>query len=224
MKSYTKNKLVMYKMVRDTIIANGTSWEGVPAFVNTVENYNAKVHLLEEKENHQLAITVGVSAVKDQLKIEKVHKIIRISGALVALGTAMKDEKLRREMNFTVPKLLKASRVDFLSKVDRIIDRASENSDALVDFGISAQDLIDLATIRTEMDASLSSPRIAIVNRKKTNIEIRELEREIDILLKDGLDKLMLVIKDSDPDFFSSYSGVRTVIPYGQRGGTSTNP
>lgn len=221
MKKMIKNKLVMYKRVSDILHTNGTIWGGIPAFVLSVDDLNDKIHALEEKETMQQSVTIGVSAVKDQIKKEKIDEIYRISSALLALATTLSDEKLRKEMKFTYYTLSSAPRVELISKIDLIIDRAQTNVSALSDFGIGGQDVSALQTLRSELDTHLLNPRKAISTRKGLNAEIITLSKEIDFLLSDGIDRLMFVLKSDHPPFFAAYTEARYVIDYHHGNGNS---
>lgn len=211
----------MYKRVSDVLHTNGTIWEGIPAFVLSVDDLNDKIHALEEKETMQQSVTIGVSAVKDQIKKEKIDEIYRISSALLALAATLSDEKLRKEMKFTHGALSNAPRVELISKIDLIIDRAQTNVSALNDFGIEGQDVSALQTLRSELDTHLMNPRKAISTRKGLNAEINTLSKEIDLLLSDGIDRLMFVLKSDHPPFFAAYTEARNVIDYHHGNGNS---
>ncbi len=217
MKKYTKNKLAMYKLVSDTLNANVTSWEGIPAFVTTVEEFNAKVHLLEEKEQFQKTVAIGVGKVAKTGKEEGFNKLLRISAALTVLASTAKNEKLLLEVKFLKSTTLYKSRIDFLTKVDTVINKANEHSSELVVFGITVEEIESLLDYRTELEGLMFSARIAINARKNANAELSELEREIDTLIKESIDSLMLIVKDSDPVFYNKYVNARMVIDYGHR-------
>ncbi|MEY3238171.1 MAG: hypothetical protein RI883_2272 [Bacteroidota bacterium] len=212
----------MYKRVKDILTTNDTIWEGIPAFVSAFETMSPKIRLMEEKEAMQQAITVGVSAEKDHIKKERIDRIFRISSALVAFSTSTENEKLRKEMKITHNSLNALARIDLISRIDRIIERAQTHSADLVDFGITLQDVEDIVNHRDELDEQLSNPRKAIDDRKKMNAAIIKLSKEIDMLLSGSIDQLVNVLKAVHPEFFTAYFDARLVIDYHHKGGTNT--
>jgi len=216
-----RNKLAMYKLVRDVLSANVTSWEGVPAFVSTAQEFEAKVSSIEVKEQVQRSVSIGVGNVARHGKMDSYEKLLRFAGALKALASTTKNEKLYHEVRFGKTATFNKSKVDFMSLVDRVIGRVNEFAPELVNFGLTEEEISGVTTLRKDLDDYLSSSRKAIVIRKSTNQEIAALGKEVDALLKDRLDALMLIVKTSDPVFYNKYVSVRMVIDYGHRSGNN---
>lgn len=217
MKKSTRNKIAMYKSVSDVLKANATSWEGIPAFVSKIEEFDAKVHLMEEKEQYQKTVSLGVGLVAKTGKEEGYNKLLRIAAGLRSHASETKNEKLLLEVKFLKSATLNRPRMEFLTKVDTLIARANEHSAELVNFGITLAEIESLSGYRTELDALLNSHRSAIIKRKSTNAELSDLEKELDTLIKYGIDSLVIILKDSNPVFYSKYMNARLVIDYGHR-------
>jgi hypothetical protein len=217
MKKNTRNKIAMYKSVSDVLMANATSWEGIPAFVSKIEEFDAKVHLMEEKEQYQKTVSLGVGLVAKTGKEEGYNKLLRIAAALKAHASNTKDTKLLLEVKFLKSATLNKSHMEFLTKVDTVIDRANEHASELVNFGITLAEIESLSAYRTELDALLNSHRMATIKRKSTNEELSVLEKELDSLIKYSIDSLMIILKVSNPEFYSKYMNARMVIDYGHR-------
>jgi hypothetical protein len=94
----------------------------------------------------------------------------------------------------------------------------------LVEFGIS-QILIDkLILSRDELVVKILSPRKAILKRKDTIVQIAKLSSEIDLLLKNSIDKMVYVLRSEDEQFYNEYFNSRMLLSYGNNSGpTNTN-
>lgn len=217
MKKSTKNKLAMYKSVSDVIRTNGTIWEGIPGFVNAVEEFNAKVQLLEEKESFQSSVSKGVGKVSQRDKDLMIEKLMRITGALKAFAANTGNEKLLIELHFSGSTLSNASKVNLMTKADLIVKRGNEFGYQLLDFGISPEELSEIETVRNQLNETLKSSRKAIIERKSANSDLSELEKAIDFLLKTRLDSMIMVLNNANPAFCRDYHNARLVIPYGNR-------
>jgi len=221
MKKSTRNKLAMYKMVHDVLSANATSWEGIPAFVSTAQEFSAKVHLIEVKEQVQSSVSVGVGLVAKTGKADSSEKLLRYAAALKALASTTKNEKLFLEVKFGKSRIINKTKVDIMSLADLVIARVNEFAPELVNFGLTTDEIANVNSLHDELNTYLTSSRKAINTRKLTNKEIVELSREVDALLKERLDSLMLIIKTTDPVFYSNYVNARMVIDYGYRSGNT---
>lgn len=217
MKNNFKNKLAMYKMVRDTISANGPIWEGIPAFVTCVQDFSARVQLLEEKENYQRSISLGVGLVSRNDKKLIFEKLLRVAGGLKAFALDSNNTKLLMEVSIPKSLVNNSSKVDLLSRIDLLISRAQEFGSELGNYGLTPEEVGNLVIFRSEMDATLTAPRKAIIDRKQANAQIKLLFKEIDVILTAKLDSLMFIIKDQHPEFYNAYTDSRMIIDYGKR-------
>lgn len=221
MKNATKNKLAMYKTVRDTVIANGTIWGGIPAFVSQVDSLQNMILQLEELEQEQSLAIVGVRSAKDNLREMRNDTLLRFSGALTALAKDSGNVILKEQMKFKKSRLSLGSRQEYLSLVDRIVTAAQNHSGELADYGITPAELAQLPVIRQELETGIMSTRMATISRKEYTLNIALLVKEIDDLLKNGLDQLVKMLKGTHSGFYSTYNSARLVIDYGHH---NSNP
>lgn len=205
----------MYKLVRDVLASSDTSWEGIPALVSTIEEFNAKVRLIEKKEEVQQSVSAGVSLATKDGKMGSYEKMLRIAGALRALASSTNDKKLIREVRFTKSGTVYSSKIAFLTRVDIVIQRANEHADELANYGVTAEEIAGLLVFRDDFDKLLSDPRKAINKRKNANADIYILEREVDELIYNRIDPLMLGVKESDPVLYNDYVSARKLIDNG---------
>lgn len=215
MKNATKNKLAMYKTVRDTVIANGTIWGGIPAFVSQVDSLQYMILQMEELEQEQSLAMVGVRSAKDNLRATRNDILLRFSGALTALAKDSGNIILKEQMKFKKSILTVGSRQEYLSLVDRIVTAAQEHSGELTDYGITSEELAQLPAIRQELETSIMSTRMATISRKENTLNISTLEKNIDDLLKNGLDQMVKMLKGTHSGFYSVYNNARKIIDYG---------
>lgn len=218
MRKKTKHKLAMYQTVIDTVKANDTSWEGIPVFVDTVEKLIEKVTSLEEAEQTQRLATVGVVSSRNTLRNNSTNQLMRISGALSALGKMKGDDVLHLQMKISPSTLKLTSRTEYLSVIASIVNCALQHAEDLAPFGITQNEISDLMELKNNLINSSLRPRAAIIERKGSTIKISTLEKEIDDLLRNELDEIMKLIKASNEDFYRSYKQARSIISYGTRG------
>lgn len=222
MKKSTRNKLAMYRMVNETMQANGTIWEGIPAIVSTVQNFSDKLELLESKDQQQRTITIGVRGNANHLRENSIDEILRFANALKAYGKASGNSILVDQMSVSRSKLSKGSKEDFISLLTIIIDVTLEHGVHLLDYGITQTEIDQLPIMRDTVYNGVYSTRKAINERKEATFKMYDLETEIDALLKDELDALMIVLKSAQPEFYRAYVSSRAILDFGSNH-SSTN-
>ncbi|MEY3238110.1 MAG: hypothetical protein RI883_2211 [Bacteroidota bacterium] len=224
MKKSTKNKMLMYQMVSDIINDYPSAWSGIPKFTTTFATYSAKFESLKILAEKERAYIVGVKESRDTFREETAEKAIQISSAIVALATETKNIELLSLMRITKAQLLNRSHADTVILLDRILIHTQEYAVDLVEFGIT-QVLIDkLILSRDELVVKILSPRKAILKRKDTIVQITKLTNEIDLLLKNSIDKMVYVLRSEDEQFYNEYFNSRMLLSYGNNSGsTNTN-
>jgi hypothetical protein len=77
--------------------------------------------------------------------------------------------------------------------------------------------------LRDELVVKILSPRKAILKRKDTIVQIATLSSEIDLLLKNSLDKMVNVLRTDNIQFYNEYFNSRMVLSYGNNSGSINN-
>lgn len=211
----------MYKTVRNTVDANGTIWDGIPAIVSTVDHLRQMIQELESLDQEQRLAMLGVRKAKDELRAARIDVLVRLSGALYVLGKNSGNAILREQMKISTSYLMICPRQEFLSLVDRIVTAAIDHSSELQVYGIQTAEIDQLPAIREELEIGILSTRAATVKRKIFTQQVDNLSRTIDDVLKNELDPLVKMLKGAHPVFVSSYFSSRLIINYGNSG---TNP
>ena len=223
MKKSTKNKMLMYQMVSDIINDYPSAWSGIPKFATTFTTFSAKFESLKVLAEKERAYIVGVKDSRDSLREETAENAIQISSALVALAAETKDIELLSLMRITKVQLLNRSHADTVILLDRILIHAQQYSIELVEYGVTQELLNKMILLRDELVVKILSPRKAILKRKDTIVQIATLSSEIDLLLKNSLDKMVNVLRTDNIQFYNEYFNSRMVLSYGNNSGSINN-
>ena len=204
----------MYKAVRSIIEKNQANWSELPAFASAVQTFGERLNALEQAAYHQNLALVGVSAVKNAKRAIVADKAYAMSSSMVAFAVVSNDVELINQMKIAKHELDNCSKDKMLILVDRIITRASDLVNLLGDYGIDQTTADELQLLRDELDAQMSAPRNAIIDRKGQTGRIKSLVRELDAIIKFQLDKLMVILKEDHAQFFIDYTNARMVVDY----------
>lgn len=211
----------MYQMVHDIVNEYQPVWGNTPKFVSTFGTFSSKFEALKIHAEKERSYVVGVRQTRDENRKNTAALAIRVSSALTALGGDLKDLELIARMRITENQLNNRTHADTVILLDRIILYAQEHASALVDYGISEQILSDLIVRRDDLVVGIFSPRKAILKRKDSIAMMSKLSREMDEILKNSLDKLVIVLREESEEFHSAYFNSRMVLSYGPSGGNS---
>jgi len=206
------NKLKMYKTVKTVIISNGIVWNGIPAFVTIVDRYDGKVILLDQLVFEQETGLIGVRKLKDKERIQTAELANSIASALRVYATDNNDTVLLEKMNFMPSEMSFKGSLATLQIIQRVELAALEHASELGDYGISETMINNLVEQHDHLITAFGSTRDAIVQRGKNTKLIKGLIKEIDELLKMGLDQLVEVVKHTAPEFAIAYYQAREVV------------
>lgn len=79
-------------------------------------------------------------------------------------------------------------------------------------YGIVAESLTNLNKEIDDFEGLVAKPRSGIVARSTATARLIDLFKETNELLREQLDKLMLVLKESYPTFYNEYKAARIIV------------
>jgi hypothetical protein len=93
-----------------------------------------------------------------------------------------------------------------------IDDAGVEHKDALAAYGVTDAKLADLQTAINGYTGEVAKPRNAIVDRKVTKAQIKDLFKQADEILVEQMDKLIEDFAEDNPEFVAQYNAARIII------------
>lgn len=215
MKRSTANKLNMYESVHSVLNDYLNSWQNVPAFLNTVNSFDSKLNLLRSRLTEQAGAVTGVSLEKKLRTTDLRSRMLIAQHALFLHGRAIGNVVLQERNELSKTDLIKMSLNEFAIRCSELKADLDTYGTQLAEYGITQQAIDELLPLLLGIDELNNSTRKAIIKRKEITRSISDLEHELDELLRVELDRLILVLKESDPAFFHSYNSARITIDYG---------
>lgn len=212
----------MYETVLAVINNNQASWNGIPAFSSLVTEYSTKLQQLKDFSMEQGSVLLGVTSAKDELRDETIEKARVLVGALKAFALSTDDVQLAEQVNISKSRFAKLSQLAFKHQIDQLIALAEVHLTELEDFGIDQQKVDELQDLRDACEEAFGSPRQAIVDRKTITKSIEMRIRDLDKILRKGIDGLMIAFKESVPDFYFHYKSARIIVDVRGKGSAPT--
>ena len=203
---------------------NLTIWTGNKAVTDTVAGLNAALGKVGDKAQQQEAPIVGEEEKKVLVRHDYEDEIMRIAGQLCSLADKIGDTNLGAQTELTLAQLDKLS-VDILEATGkRISGLATANLAALVDYNITQADITALDGLTDQFHGVKTAPRKAIATRAGQTKTLPPAVKSVTSLLRNHLDKQMLMFKKSNPEFYAGYASARVIMDRGSRKSSSPAP
>jgi hypothetical protein len=194
-----------------------TKYEGkvslVPALEAAVTKFTMLLNELQEVRQTQEGRITGTALQKQKEADEMIEVTLRVAAGIYVFAREQGDLELQQKVKLSDSKLRKMRNSALLSRCALIYNLAKElNSEALVPFGILPESLADLKKEIDDFALLVGKPRSGIVARSAATLRLQELFKEIGELLREEIDKLMLVLKGQEPVFYMEYKAARVIV------------
>lgn len=179
---------------------------------------------VSQKAQEQQTPIVGEEELKVTVRHDYEEEIMRIAGQICSLATKTNDPNLAAETELTLSQLDKMD-VDTLEETGtRISGLATASLTGLADFNITQTDVTGLDTMTTQFHGVKTAPRTAIAKRRGKTMTLPPAVKTVTSLLRNNLDKEMLMFKKSNPDFYAGYVSARVIVDRGGHKGAAPTP
>ena len=143
-------------------------------------------------------------------------KAYDIASKMVTYAEITNNLILIKEVNYTETDFIKTADSKTKDKAQVVYDRAVANAAAILPYGVTAAMITGLKTAMDSYKAVLVSTRTAIVERKQATALLKQLfDANNTILAK--MDRLLEVVRLTQPAFYNSYYDTRKKIDTGKR-------
>lgn len=154
------------------------------------------------------------AASEDKNKAEEamVEIALRFANALYVIGFTSNNAELTVLSNLSARSFFNATDNESLTQARRIITLAEANAEVLATYGLDTAALTDLKNATETFASFITKPMDIIGSRKQKTTTLAQLFAELDSIFYDKLDKLMVLFKQSAPDFYGEYRTARNLI------------
>jgi hypothetical protein len=205
------NYFNMFLNVQEFFNDNSQIWSNIPRTVSYKNDFDEIIVLLREKSGVSIE-SISVSNKKDKLKEQIAQKTSAILGILTAFAHEKDDMDLAKQVDLSKSAILRLKDTELVPKVTFFISIARQYIEELADFGLSEASLTELEAMADEFNGLIGKPR-SIRNKKFVALsEVEQLINEGNNLLKNKLDKLMLMFRESNPAFYDGYHRARVIV------------
>ena len=203
---------------------NQIIWAGNKAVTDTMSKVNAALGTVDTKAQAQETPIVGEEELKVLTRHDYEEEIMRIAGQICSLATKAGDTVTAGQTEFTLSQLDKMSADDLERTGKRVSGLATANLTGLADFNIAQTDVTGLDGMTAQFDTVKTGPRTAIAKRAGQTKTLPPAVKTVVSLLRNHLDKEMLMFKKSNPEFYAGYLSARVTIDRHGKGNATPTP
>ncbi|MGD9993922.1 MAG: hypothetical protein AB7S69_11535 [Salinivirgaceae bacterium] len=207
------NHLSSYLAVANILTKYGAKLALVPAIAAVVSKFMALLEELKEVQQIQEGKSTGTTLQKQKEEAEMIEITLRVAASIYVYAVDQNNLELQQEVKVSPSYLKTIGDNSLLNRCNRIHQIASGlDAEALAPYGLLPETTSGLRKEIDDFAALVAKPRTAIVARSTATSRLQELFKEINTLLREQMDKLMLVIKDQEPVFYNEYKAARVIV------------
>jgi hypothetical protein len=184
------------------------------AVKNSFLKFENKCHELENMIRLQIKSTKGYTALKKNISDSLCETAVLVSSALFAYSSATKNNLIKEISNFSPSRLKKMRDNTFIQTCKNLYALASENQTALASYNIDDTFLLDFKKKLNDADKINPIPIVERSHRKVYTHQLTVLFKQVSLILSEEVDKTMVLLKKSNPDFYQLYKNARTIINF----------
>ena len=203
-------KLQMYDKTDFVLGKYESVWAAKPAFKEIVVLFRENKALIYENESKQTT-----SSSSSGTKLMARENMLNLAQLVCNLGityaSSASDKELMPKFNFSPSELKEGLEKEVSKRCDDISKAALPILDKLIDLGMPADQLDKLNKAVTDYQAVISLPQSIINASKSAKEDMLKFIAVCDDILKLRLDKMMLLFKETNADFYNEYFNARYI-------------
>ncbi|MCX6318081.1 MAG: carboxypeptidase regulatory-like domain-containing protein [Bacteroidetes bacterium] len=206
-----------YRLALAHLKENESVFNDKPAFVAVYQSATSAMAQLDEAEQIRLERQSGATHTKNEQRDQLARLAFTVSNVLVSHAVDTGDTAIRKKMSFNLGELQYLVPQRLIGIAANILDTARRQQQALQAYGLSEEQLNELADRINQFSETAQGPRKFITERMQAGMRQEELLEKLDTIFNEQLDGLMLLYQEKQREFYDQYMLKRTVVKRGRR-------
>ncbi|MBI4946512.1 MAG: hypothetical protein HY840_08940 [Bacteroidetes bacterium] len=216
MDNQSTNHANMIRTTNKYCADNTSATSGMAAFAPALAQSQAKLLLIDQLDQIAITTTKGVTLDTKALRKSMTSIALKCSNAVHAYATATNNNTLKAQVNYAQSTLDRLKKEEIDDVCQTIRDVTNTNIAAVQTYGVAAADVTTLQTTINLYRTGSQNPRQALINKSDAIKQIKELIKDItQTTFKELMDKMVLTLKASNPNFVNKYFLAREIIDLG---------
>lgn len=212
-----ENKNSMYYAVNRTCDKHTKVWEGLPAYATASKEFKVTFNEIQDVGGNQMINITGIAENKQKEEEEMINLTLFVGSGVFAYASVISDHELQRKVQCSPSGLKRMTDTELRNMCNEVFKAAVKVVDLLADYGVTMEDVKQLQKEIDDYAQVIAAPRDALITRAKATARLEELFDQADKILKEQMDKLMIMFKTKAPDFYNEYFNARKIVDLGIR-------
>ena len=206
-------KLNMAQRISDMFKRYENEYKGVPAMVSAVKTLNEDIKNIREVLNDRKNINVSASTLEKRAAEKKmIESCVKMANALYVIGFTSDNKDLITLQGTSEYSFYRTSGNIAITLAKRILGLAREQKEQIAACGIVPEKIDEMEKAIDAFQTIIAKPMDTIGERKQKTTNLAQLFAALDSTFYDRLDKLMILFKQTSPNFYGEYRTSRNII------------
>jgi hypothetical protein len=203
----------MAQRVLDTTTSYAVVYGEVPPVVAAVADLKTGIADIRETDKVLATVSVPISSLeKREAESQMIDSCVKVAKVLYVIGFSTGDKVLMSLLGMSPSRFYHRDNNTALTLALQIFDLAQAHASELADYGYTPETLAAIGTAIEAFQNLIVKPMETIGARKQKTTNLKQLFASLNSTLFDKLDNLIVLFKDSHPDFYNEYRTARNII------------
>lgn len=207
-----RNYVAMFMALKQFIETHRTQLETIPALATAIQQFLDLLPQIEQVNQIQLGHAKGSSDLKQKEEAEMIQATIQVAAAIFVYAQVNNRPDLQAKVNVSPTYLQELPDEELKITCLNIHSTAEKLDGNLSNFGITPEAITQLKKEIDDFAAIIAAPRSAIVTRSQATRRLKELIDQANDLLRNQLDKLMVLFEHTQPQVYNTYKAARVIV------------
>ncbi|MDR1181201.1 MAG: hypothetical protein LBL13_04415, partial [Bacteroidales bacterium] len=206
-------KLNMAQRVSNTMEEDQEIFKDVPAVAAIVAELKGDIEIIREVLREHTGVNLPASTLaKRNAEKRMIKSCVKTANILYLIGFISDNTDLITLAGLSDNSFYRITNNAALALARRILNLAKQYAEQLKEYTIDEKEINEMETAIDAFQTVITKPMDTIAGRKQKTTNLVQLFAKLDSTLYDKLDKVMLIFKDSNPDFYNKYRTSRNLI------------
>ncbi len=207
-----RNKMAMFTATKNVFGTYPEEVNSITALGSFIKDFDQLMIKIEAVHQVQQGNTTGSRQLKLKEEEEMIDATVKLAATMYVYAQVnnLPDLKAKCAVSYTQLRRLPDEKLKVACL--NIYEEARKLGDALTDYGRTPEQVAQLKKEIDDFAALIASPRSAIVTRSQATKELAALIDETSGLLQNKIDKLMGLLKDTQPKVYHTYLAARVIV------------
>ncbi|TAJ15221.1 hypothetical protein DMA11_02110 [Marinilabiliaceae bacterium JC017] len=207
-----RNHVAMFTATQTTFNTHQAAIQAIPALAATTNQFSLLFGELTQVQMIQAGQTTGTSALKIKEEAEMIQDTVQMAAAIYVYAIDNNLPDLQARVSISPSELRQMNDEGRKTTCLNIHAEAAKLDGSLTEYGTTPEMIVKLKKEIDDFAALIASPRSAIVTRSQATARLAEIIDQMNHLLRDKADKLMLLLKQNNPEAYNAYKASRIIV------------